>query len=71
MMNVDELVKKAETDGASDIHVICNLPPKYRKDGTIQDMDTEIMTADDCVNMAKWIAGDAYEILDRELDRAA
>lgn len=66
MMNIEELVNKAQADGASDIHVICGLPPKYRKDGTIEDMDTEIMSADDCVGLARQIAGDSYEVLDRE-----
>lgn len=58
MMTVDELVAKAKHDGASDVHVIEGLPPKYRLSGQIQDMDTEIMTHDDCVAIARYLAGE-------------
>ncbi len=73
MMTVEELVAKARADGASDIHLICGLPPKYRKDGQVQNMSEEPMSADDCFAMAHYLAGDAYEEFDRvgELDAAA
>jgi len=61
MMTVEELVAKAKADGASDIHLICGLPPKYRKDGQLQDMDTAIMTPDDCFAVARFLAGNEKE----------
>ena len=65
MMTVDELVAKAKRDGASDVHVIEGLPPKYRLDGQVQDMDTQIMTHDDCVSIAMYLAGaKGYEQFD-------
>ena len=65
MMTVDELVAKAKRDGASDVHVIEGLPPKYRLDGQIQDMDTHIVTHEDAVNVAMFLAGAAgYEKFD-------
>ena len=74
MMNVEELVKKAETDGASDIHVICNLPPKYRKDGELEDMEDNVVTEDDCLDIARQLSktDEAYEELmtTGELDAA-
>ena len=72
MLTIEELVRKAKQDGASDIHLICGLPPKYRKDGQVQDMDSERMTADDCVAVARYLAGESYELFDRvgELDAA-
>ena len=72
MMTVEELVAKAKADGASDIHLICGLPPKYRKDGQIETMSEETMTRDDCVNVAKWLAKGDYERFDEvgELDAA-
>ena len=72
MMTVDELVAKAKADGASDIHLICGLPPKYRHDGQLKDMDDEILTADDCEMISRWLAGDAYEEMAQigELDLA-
>ncbi len=31
MVDIDALVAKCKADGASDLHLICGLPPKYRK----------------------------------------
>ena len=60
MLTVDQLVAKAREEGASDIHLICNLPPKYRKDGALQDMDPTPLTPEDCEAYARFLAGDAY-----------
>ncbi|MBO4914818.1 MAG: PilT/PilU family type 4a pilus ATPase [Oscillospiraceae bacterium] len=65
-MTVEEMVAKAKADGASDVHVICGLPPKYRKDGQIENMCDEVLTLDDCVSIAKFLAGNEYEKFDRE-----
>lgn len=65
MMTVEELVSKAKADGASDIHLICSLPPKYRRDGELQDMSDEVLTYDDCVDIARYLAGGGYEEFDR------
>ena len=66
MMTVEELVAKAKKDGASDVHVIEGLPPKYRLDGQIQDMDTEIVTHADAVGVAKYLAGEeGYQSFDK------
>ena len=72
MMTVEELVSKAKADGASDIHIICSLPPKYRRDGELQDMSDEVLTYDDCIDIARYLAGGRYEEFDRvgELDSA-
>ncbi len=73
MMTVEELVAKARADGASDIHIICGLPPKYRKDGQVVNMSEDVMSADDCISMAQYLARGAYDEFDRvgELDAAA
>ena len=72
MMTVDEMVAKAKKDGGSDIHIICGLPPKYRVDGQIQDMCEEVLTADDCLAISRWLAGDTYAEMEEigELDLA-
>lgn len=57
MMTIEELVAKAKQDGASDIHVICNLPPKYRSSGELADMSDEICTEEYCMSMARTLAG--------------
>ena len=57
MISVDELVARAKQDGASDVHLICNLPPKYRIDGQLMNMTDEPLTAEDCVEYAKILSG--------------
>ncbi|MBE5859347.1 MAG: PilT/PilU family type 4a pilus ATPase [Butyrivibrio sp.] len=73
-MTIEQLVTKAKEDGASDIHVICNLPPKYRKSGDLEDMDETPVTREECFALAKELAktDEAYnELLTTgELDAA-
>lgn len=56
MYSIDQLVYKAKQDGASDIHLICDLPPKYRRDGVLMNMTDQPLTADECVQYAKYLA---------------
>ena len=47
-MTVEELVAKAALDGASDIHLVRGLTPRYRVDGEIREMGGEAYSyADD------------------------
>ncbi|MBO5639507.1 MAG: PilT/PilU family type 4a pilus ATPase [Oscillospiraceae bacterium] len=71
-MSVDELVARAKQDGASDIHLICGLPPKYRLDGELRDMEPTPLTAQDCEDVARFLAGSAYREMEQigELDLA-
>ncbi len=75
MMTVEEMVAKAKADGASDIHIVCGLPPKYRHSGKVQAMCDEVLTPDDCFQIARYLSGneDNYQrFLDwGELDAAA
>ena len=52
-MTIEQLVIKAREDGASDIHLIYGLPPKYRKSGMLEDMDSQPLTEADCIGYAK------------------
>ncbi len=74
MFTIEQLVAKAKEDGASDIHLICGLPPKYRLDGELKDMTDTPPTADDCEAYAREQAGtpEAYAEFERvgELDAA-
>ncbi len=56
-MTIEQLVAKARQDHASDIHLIYALPPKYRKDGQLEDMDGTPLTSGDCVAYARELAG--------------
>ncbi len=66
MMTVEELVKKAREDGASDIHLICGLPPKYRRSGHLENMSEEELSFEDCVDAARWLAGKFYDDFEKE-----
>ncbi len=74
MYTIEQLVAKAKADGASDIHLICGLPPKYRVDGDLKSMTDTPLTAEECVAYAKEQARtpEAYAEFERvgELDAA-
>lgn len=38
MYNIEDLTEQARRRGASDIHLVCGLPPKYRLDGQLENM---------------------------------
>ena len=56
-MTVEELVAKAALDGASDIHLVRGLTPRYRVDGEIREMDGGVLTAQQCEDFARELAG--------------
>ena len=72
MFTIEELVVKARQDNASDIHLIYGLPPKYRKDGQLENMYDEPLSGEDCVMLARELAGPSWDEYDRtgELDAA-
>ena len=74
MITIEQLVAQARQDGASDIHIICDLPPKYRKDGQIENMCDEVLDEKECLRLARDLAGSdqAFEEFMRvgELDAA-
>ncbi len=53
MTDIEQLVKRAKEEGASDIHIVCGLPPKYRKSGDLENMEDTAVTEEDCINLAK------------------
>ena len=61
MMTVDEMVARAKTDGASDIHIICGLPPKYRKDGQLENMCEDVLTEADCIDLCRQLCGEQFD----------
>ena len=60
MLSVKELVCKARAAGASDVHVVCGISPRYRVDGKLQDMGYPVMWPEDCESIAKELAGKAF-----------
>lgn len=58
---ITDFVKKAYEDGASDIHLVCNLTPRYRIDGSIREMSDQVLTPAQCQEMARNLAGARFE----------
>ena len=72
MRTVEELVAQAKSTGASDIHLLCGLPARCRWDGQMGNMAEEVLSQEDCVAVAKELAGSRYGELEEtgELDLA-
>ncbi len=56
-MNIQDLITKALQDGASDIHLVKGLAPRYRLDGAIKEMCGAPLTAEQCEDYASQLAG--------------
>ena len=71
-MRLEELIIKAKEDGASDIHLVCGLAPKYRLDGELINMSSTLLSHMDCEAYAQEIAGEDYKKIETigELDLA-
>ena len=62
MYNIEDLTEQARRSGASDIHLVCGLPPKYRLDGQLENMAEERLSEKDCDMLCQDLAKDAmYE----------
>lgn len=72
MVTIDQLVRQAKEDGASDIHLICGLPPKYRVSGMLENMNEIPITEEECFGYARILCGDRYPVFEEtgELDSA-
>lgn len=65
MYNIEDLTEQAKRNGASDIHLVCGLPPKYRLDGQLENMADQRLTEEDCEALCQELAKDAmYEKLE-------
>lgn len=60
-MTAEDYVRKARSDGASDIHFISGLTPRCRVDGEIRELDPNRLTPEECERMVREFAGDRYE----------
>lgn len=65
MYNIEDLTEQARRSGASDIHLVCGLPPKYRLDGQLENMAEERLSEKDCDMLCQDLAKDTmYEKLE-------
>ena len=62
-MNIEEMITKAAADGASDIHIVCGAPPKYRIDGQLHSMMAAPLSKDMCEVYGRELAEDSYDIV--------
>ncbi len=53
ILSLSDIIVKAQRLRASDIHIVCGIPIRVRIDGKLHDLDTNVMTAQDCESYAK------------------
>ena len=58
MYTIGELTEQAKQDRASDIHIVCGLPPKYRVDGRLENMGEMVLSSEQCRELCKSLAGE-------------
>ena len=74
-MNVEHIIDMARQAGASDVHLVCGLPVKFRLAGCLENAGVDgdaPLSHDDCEQLARRLAGDGFDRIQRigELDRA-
>lgn len=73
-MNITDLIAQAAAAGASDLHLIYGLPPKYRVFGQLRSMEEAVLTDPLCEELAHQLAGEdgmARLRREKEFDSAA
>lgn len=72
-MNLNDCLAAARDARASDIHLVCGLPPRCRVDGALRDMGDAPLTPADCEAAARTLAGADFPRLEEtgEIDLAA
>ena len=61
MLTLDQIIERALSMRASDVHLVCGLPVKCRVDGNVTGLSDEVLTAADCEALARQLAGGRYE----------
>ena len=71
-VDINQIVADAHEAGASDLHLVYGLPPKFRIDGKLTNGYDWALSHADCEDIARQLAGDAYEKIETigELDLA-
>lgn len=59
---MEHIITKAAEMKASDIHIVCGIPVRFRVDGELTDMDSHVVTEEECVNYAKAFGEEAFRI---------
>ena len=74
-MNVEQIIDLAHQVNASDVHLVCGLPVKFRVGGHLMDAGIDgdaPLSHDDCEQLGRELAGGDFDRIKRigELDRA-
>lgn len=71
-MTIEDMVVKARELGGSDIHLASGVPPKFRRDGLLENLDETPLNYGDCEEYAKELAKSRYNDIEEigELDLA-
>ena len=62
-MNIVDLISRAHDVNASDIHLVCGLPVKFRVGGRLVSATEETLTYEDCELLARDLAGGRYDAM--------
>ncbi len=58
---ITNVINKAVAMRASDVHIVCGIPVRFRVDGIITNMDDRVLTAADCERYVASISADALK----------
>lgn len=58
MYKIEDLILMASNKGASDLHLVCGLPPKCRLDGQLENMAEERILGEECESLCQELAGE-------------
>lgn len=62
ILTLSDIINKAQRLRASDIHIVCGIPIRVRVDGMLQNLDTNVMTAEDCEEYARELSNHYEDI---------
>lgn len=58
---IENIISRASEVKASDIHIVCGIPVRFRVDGELENMDDHIVTAEECEAYAREVGEAAYQ----------
>ena len=62
ILALSDIIIKAQRLRASDIHIVCGIPIRVRVDGVLHNLDTNVMTAEDCEEYARELSNHYEDI---------
>ena len=58
--SIQEIIELARRQNASDVHLVCGIPVRFRVNGALADLDAEKLTDGDCVRLANELTEGRY-----------